>query len=103
MNYVANKFVMLFTRKDHVRGNNALNRVIEMTRLATQALPDVRSQGVQQSKHANLSQPAWAQGLRVVCRVKLLTKGMTISLVGCLASHPANLMCEVMRTDSVLP
>lgn len=103
MNYIANKFVMLFSHKGHVRGNNALNRLIHMPRRATQDPPKVRSKEVQKSKHANLSQPNWAQGLRAVCRVKLLTKGMTISLVVCLASHPANLMCVVMRTDSMLP
>jgi|GEM_PF-6680356 len=84
MNHVANKFEMIARR-------------------ATQVVVILQSQGAQRSKRANLLQPLWAQGLRAVCCVRLLAKGMTIRYKVCRASHPANLMCVVMRTCSVLP
>ncbi len=84
MNHVANKFVMIARR-------------------ATQVVVILQSQGAQRSKRANLSQPLWALGLRASCVVRRLVKGVAINVATCLASHPANLMCVVMRTYSVLP
>lgn len=40
------------------------DKCVVIARRATQAILDVRSQGAQQSKRTNLSQPVRAQGLR---------------------------------------
>jgi len=84
MSYVVNKFVMIARR-------------------ATKIVVILRSREVQRSKRTNFSQPGWAQTLRAVCDVRLLAKGATIRSEVCRASYPANLMCVVMRTYSVLP
>ena len=88
--------------------NYVANRLVIIARRATQVVVTLRSQAAQQRKRTNLSQPSVlleivAQGLRAVCYVRLLVKGMAINFVACLASHSANLMCVVMRTYSVLP
>jgi hypothetical protein len=48
----------------------------------------LRSQAMQQSKRSNLTQPERHWPLRAVCYVRFLTKGMAISFVTFLASHP---------------
>ena len=72
---------------------SAMNRVVvknEMiARRTTQVVLDVRSQGVQRRERSFLMQPLKDKALRAICGVRLLAKGITISFVAFLASHPA--------------
>ena len=49
----------------------------------------LRSQGVQRRERSFLTQPLRDKALRAICGVRLLAKGITISFVAFLASHPA--------------
>ena len=72
---------------------STMNRVaienVMIARRTPQVVLDVRCQGVQQRKRPFTVQPFGTMTLWAACGVRLLAKGITISFVAFLASHPA--------------
>ena len=74
-----------------------------IARRIAQVVVILRCQAMQQSKRSNLTVTLRALALRAVCSVRLLAKGMAISFVTFLASHPVKPSAWPCGTCSGLP